>query len=95
MATQLPNLVLEYCVRDQERDTITNKEKAVAMILICAYLPLVYITVGNLVKYYDQQENKKEYRFMPTMNILLFTCIYSRIVFPQLGLQCIWMARRF
>lgn len=48
------------------------------MILICAYLPLVYITVGNLIKYYDQQENKKEYRFMPTMNILLFTCIYSR-----------------
>ena len=92
MASQVSNLVLEYCVRDQDRDTITNKEKAVAMILICAYLPLVYITVGNLIKYYDQ-ENKKEYRFMPTMNILLFTCIYSTSLLTQPGSRCTWTDR--
>jgi hypothetical protein len=73
-----PDMMSEICIRDKQRDTITNNEKLVALFLVIMYLPLLFMTVKNLIQYYDK-ERQKVYSFLPTLNILLFTCVYSRI----------------
>ena len=72
------NLISELCVRDEDRDSITNKEKVVALVIVMLYIPLMFTTIKNLIRFYDK-ERQKVYSFMPTINILLFTCIYTRI----------------
>lgn len=74
-------MISEICVRDKTRDAITNNEKLVGLILVAAYLPLLFMTVKNLVRYYDK-ERQKVYSFLPTLNILLFTCVYSSLRSP-------------
>ena len=70
-------MIKQYCVADQERDTITLREKYLSLILACCYLPLIFFTVRNLIRFYDK-ERQKIYSFMPVVNILLFTCVYRR-----------------
>lgn len=72
-------MMSEVCVRDKQRDAITNNEKLASLILLVCYIPLLFMTVKNLVRYYDK-ERQKVYSFLPTMNILLFTCVYSILV---------------
>jgi hypothetical protein len=71
------NLIKQFCVADQDRDTITLKEKYFSIGVIACYLPLIFFTVKNLIRFYDK-ERQKIYSFMPVVNILLFTCVYSR-----------------
>lgn len=70
--------ILEECVRDRSRDAITNNEKLVSTFLVIVYIPLLLMTIKNLVRFYEK-ERQKIYNFMPTINVLLFTCIYTRI----------------
>ena len=70
-------MISEICVRDKRRDAITNNEKLVGLVLVALYIPLLFMTVKNLVRYYDK-ERQKVYSFLPTLNILLFTCVYCR-----------------
>ncbi len=73
------NFINQFCVADQDRDTITHLEKIFALILAGCYLPLLFFTVLNLIRFYDKERNKI-YSFMPVANILLFTCVYRRPV---------------
>ena len=66
----------ELCVVDADRDSITDKEKAFSCVIVACYIPLLVYTVLNLVRFYDK-ERQKIFNFIPTVNILLFTCIYS------------------
>lgn len=72
----MSSIIRQSCVNDQERDAITDKEKIVSFILLILYIPLIFMTIKNLIRFYDK-ERQKIYNFMPTINILLFTCIYS------------------
>lgn len=73
-----PDMMSEICIRDKHRDTITNNEKLVSFFIVVMYVPLLFMTVKNLIQYYDK-ERQKVYSFLPTLNILLFTCVYSEL----------------
>lgn len=66
------------CVSEWTRNTITTKEKLISVCLFMAFSPLVYLTIKNLLKFYEK-ERKKYYHFIPRINLLLFTSIYSRL----------------
>jgi hypothetical protein len=65
------------CVREHLRDTITFKEKLVSLVLLGLYAPLIYSTIKNVLKFYEK-ERKKYYHFIPRINLLLFTAVYSK-----------------
>lgn len=66
------------CVREWTRNTITGKEKIFSIVLFVAFSPLTYLTIKNLLKFYEK-ERKKYYHFIPRVNLLLFTAVYSRL----------------
>lgn len=66
------------CVVQSSRDNLTVHEKRVSLILLVAYVPLLVITIQNLLTFY-QKERKKYYHFIPRINLLLFTTVYSKI----------------
>ena len=56
---------------------ITSEEKQVAVLMaLGGYIPLMVLAVRNLYLHY-RRERQKIFNFIPTVNILLFTCIYS------------------
>lgn len=69
---------LSDCVREWTRNTITKREKIFAIFLFIAFAPLIYFTITNLLKFYEK-ERKKYYHFIPRINLLLFTVVYSRL----------------
>jgi len=79
-ATNLNTISTAYqssCVREAIRDTITPTEKVVSLILLLFYIPLIISTIKNVLKFYEK-ERKKYYHFIPRINLLLFTTIYSK-----------------
>lgn len=77
-ATSTVHTIRQNCVRQNSRDNITEKEKLVSILLILSYAPLIYLTIKNLLKFYEK-ERKKYYHFIPRINLLLFTTVYSKI----------------
>ena len=68
----------QNCVNQSSRDTLTEKEKLISILLLVTYTPLIYFTVKNMLKFYEK-ERKKYYHFIPRINLLLFTTVYSKI----------------
>ena len=78
-STQPPNYSYRSsCVRQSIRETITDKEKWISFVIFFFYVPLTYLTLKNVLKFY-KKERKKQYHFIPTINLLLFTAVYSKM----------------
>lgn len=82
------------CMSDSLRDGITSKEKVTICMVIFIYVGILVWSIQNVILSYKIRR-KKIYGFLPKINLLFFTAIYSRFVTLLDAQPIVWGQNQF
>ena len=77
------------CIQDSERDAITTKERGTQSFLTLIYLMILLWSMQRVVVAYKKRR-KKEFHFIPRINLLFFVVVYARFTYMLDSLPVLW-----
>jgi hypothetical protein len=77
------------CIQEIDRDAITTKERSTQSFLSLIYLMILLWSMQRVVVAYKKRR-KKEFHFIPRINLLFFVVVYARFTYMLDSLPVLW-----